>query len=223
MTTAGNRHHPRRQPEITRPSDGLRKAPSARRAAPARKTAPVRPAAPRRKTSAGGNRSAVRPTGLLQNEKFRNFLLAGSLLLLTAIILLGTGVVKLKSPDMAAIKTTLAGAVQPLSMTAGDEKSLKKNYGIEGRDLADFVYYAPKSSMDASEVMILKLNQASEADRYLSLIEARKSKQIESFKNYRPEEAIILENSILRVTGEYIIFISSPEADDINGTLKQAF
>ena len=157
------------------------------------------------------------------NIKNFNLIISLSMVLITFVGLFAGGIIKFKTPSMDSIKTVLSAQMKDYKMNEGTVKDLKKNYGIDADSLSEFIYFPPKSSMDASEVMVLKVKNTSGIDRIQELINARMAKQIDSFKNYRPEEAEILENSILRVSGDFIIFISSKNVQSIDRTIQQAF
>ncbi|MFB0919157.1 MAG: DUF4358 domain-containing protein [Clostridiaceae bacterium] len=168
------------------------------------------------------NRKPIRKK---QENRFKNtnLIIALSMILLTFIGLFAGGVIKLKTPSMDSVKTVLSTQMKEEKMTEGTDRDLKKNYGIDTDSLSEFIYYPPKSSMDASEVIVLKVKNTSDLEGIQEKIKARKAKQIDSFKNYKPEEAAILENSILRVSGDFVIFISSKNVQSIDRTIQKAF
>lgn len=105
----------------------------------------------------------------------------------------------------------------------GTELELKKNYGIFEKEVEDYIYYSPLSSMDASEILVVKFSNSKLANKYKSSVENRIVKRVEMYRSYRPEEAEILDNSIIEIKGNYLIFVASKDIDKIKSSLDLAF
>lgn len=156
-----------------------------------------------------------------QDLTCRVLLVAG--MVLSAFLFLSLrGIVHFKTPDFDKIKTAVAQSAEE-SMTAADEADLRKNYGILARDLEDFVYFAPNSAMDASEILVLKVKQESSLEEYRTIVKARRETRAQMYRNYRPEEADILDRSVLKSSGSYLIFISSAHVAPIQAAVEQSF
>lgn len=156
-------------------------------------------------------------------EVLRNAGLVLVMLLLTFGFLLARGIVHVKAPDFARVKAAVTAQADAGTMTPADEAALRKNYGFNARDLEDFVYFAPKSAMDASELLVLKVRDEGALESYRKTVEARRTTRIDTFKNYRPEEAQILERSTLKVQGKYLIFLSARDLSPVQAAVDSSF
>lgn len=156
-------------------------------------------------------------------EPIRNILLVFGLVLATFALLTLRGLVHFKAPDFTKVKAAVTASFDGATMTPGDEVSLRKNFGFNARDLEDFIYYEPRSAMDASEILILKVKDGSALESYRRVIDAKRQTRIDTFKNYRPLQAEILEKSELKTSGNYLIFISSENLATIKAAVELSF
>ncbi len=163
-------------------------------------------------------RALVRHKGPL-----RNLALVLAMFLVTFALLIFLGVVHLSQPDFEGIRQAVAENHDPEVMTEADELTLRKHYGLNARDLEHFVYYAPKSSMDASEILVIQARTPEEASALEGRVTARRSTNQATFRNYRPEQAEILERSHLKIQGDYLIFISAENVAEIREAVDRAF
>ena len=72
--------------------------------------------------------------------------------------------------------------------------------------------YSPASNMDAQELLIIKLKDNSQAEAVTEAINARLETQMNSFEGYGIEQYAMLENHILDVQGNFILYVVNPNA-----------
>lgn len=156
-------------------------------------------------------------------EPLRNLGLVLSMVLMTFLVLTFLGVIHLEAPDFEGIRQAVTEHHDPAVMIEADETALRKQFGFNARDLGNFIYFQPKSSMDASEILVIQAKSQSEAQAMESIVDLRRTTNEATFRNYRPDQANILERSHLRTQGEYLIFISAENVTEIKAALDQAF
>lgn len=156
-------------------------------------------------------------------EALRNGAVVFVMVLGTFVLLTMLGIVHFGAPDFQQIAKTVEASADPATMVVGDETALRKNYGIAARDVAEFVYYAPKSAMDASEILILRAREEAMLQAWRAVIDARRRTRTDMYANYRPEEALLLENAELKVQGSYLIFISATNVQEVKAAIDQSF
>lgn len=156
-------------------------------------------------------------------DAIRNSLVVILMIGATFALLTLQGLVHFNAPDFDKVKAAVSETFDAATMSASDEVSLRKNFGFNARDLEDFIYYAPKSAMDASEILIIKAKNEESLDGYRKVVEAKRSTKINTFKNYRPQQAEILEKSELKTQGNYLIFISSEQLAKIKDAVELSF
>ncbi|MBY0756280.1 DUF4358 domain-containing protein [Clostridium sardiniense] len=108
------------------------------------------------------------------------------------------------------------------SMRKGDSKVLKRYYGLNSNDLEEFCLYLPSSTMDVDEILIVKVKNKKQIESIEDSMEDRANKQLESFKDYAPEQANLIENNEIAVRGNYVIFVISKDAEAIKDKFKEA-
>lgn len=156
-------------------------------------------------------------------QGFINAGLVLGMILGTFILLRLLGIIHFSAPDFEKIKTAVETSADPETMVAADEATLRKNYGIDSREVEGFIYFAPKSAMDASEILVLQAKNESSLNGWRSTIESRRSTRADMYRNYRPEEALLLEKSELKVQGNYLIFISAHNVSEVQAAVEQSF
>ena len=111
----------------------------------------------------------------------------------------------------------VAGAVVNTIDTSTMEESanrkFKKFYGLNAGDYEGVVLYAPISNMDAEELLIVKLKNSSQAETVRAAIEKRLETQKSSFEGYGIEQYDLLENHILDIRGNYILYVVHSDAN----------
>lgn len=164
------------------------------------------------KTISKKNQEALRNIGLVIG------MFVGALVLLRLM-----GIIHFSAPDFDKITVAVETAADSETMVLADEATLRKNYGINPRDVDGFIYYAPKSAMDASEILILQAKSEGSLNSWRSIIESRRKTRADMYRNYRPEEALLLEKSELKIQGNYLIFISAHNVNEVKAAVEQSF
>lgn len=132
-------------------------------------------------------------------------------------------VLKIKEPDMAKLEAQIINSVDLTNMVEGDEKRLRKLYYINKNSIEDFIFFAPKTNMDASEILILKGKSIEEMNEIKEKVEARLEKSANSFESYSPEQYNLLKNRVLKVEGNYLILVVAEEVEKIEKIIDKEF
>ena len=132
-------------------------------------------------------------------------------------------VLKVKDADMDSLRKNLSQVIDDKQMDIGDSSKLRKLYYISKNEVEDFILYAPKSNMDANEVLVLKGKSEEVIQQLKVKVEGRIKKQSDSFNSYRPEEYDIISNRVLDIKGKYLILIISKDAATIEAAINKEF
>ncbi len=132
-------------------------------------------------------------------------------------------VLKVKDADMDSLRKNLSQVIDDEQMDIGDSSKLRKLYYISKNEVEDFILYAPKSNMDANEVLVLKGKSEEVIQQLKVKVEGRIKKQSDSFNSYRPEEYDIISNRVLDIKGKYLILIISKDSATIEATINKEF
>lgn len=138
-------------------------------------------------------------------------------LLITTVITVGCGVNNDQSVDQ--IETEMKQEVKFDKMKKGDSKSLKRFYKLNANDYDGVILYTPESTMDVSEVLIVKVKDKSQIESLEDSIDSRVKYQLQSFSGYGPEQCALVDNYELKSKGNFVFFAISENAQQI----KEAF
>lgn len=140
-----------------------------------------------------------------------------ALLLILGILLIVVFMDKTKTYKDIDIKSIEKNIIDCASdkekIVEGDNKSLKRFYGLNDKDYEEVIYYKPASNMDVGELLIIKVKEETQ----ISDIEKRMNDRIEnqknSFKDYAPKQYSILKDSVVSLNGNYAFLAVSEDAE----------
>lgn len=132
-------------------------------------------------------------------------------LLIIFVIVLGSDK-KSSSADMADVSGAVISSLDMSSVQEAGSLDLKKFYGLTASDYEDVVFYSPVTNMDAEELLIIKLKDTSQADAVEEAINKRLQTQKNSFEGYGAEQTALLQDHILDVQGNYILYVVNANA-----------
>ena len=92
------------------------------------------------------------------------------------------------------------------SLNPVDGKVAVMIHEVDEADVADVLYYGGTGAT-ADEITVFTAVDESAAGRILAQAQSYVAKRIESFKNYGPEGALMLENAIVRQSGKYVVIV----------------
>lgn len=146
------------------------------------------------------------------------------LTILVILIFVGLfNILQVKNVSMEEIKQYVVQATDVSVMQEDDGTRLKKLYGINKRDVEDFILYAPKSNMEANEILILKAKTKDDLKALQAKVNERVEKQSDSFKNYEQTQYEIISNYVLEQKDQYLILIISKDSKAIKELIDKSF
>lgn len=119
---------------------------------------------------------------------------------------------KNSNADINDVTQAVISQIDMSSVEESTSQMLKKFYGLNAADYEAVVLYAPVSNMDAEEILIVKLTNNGQSDAVRAAIEKRLETQKNSFDGYGIEQYDLLENHVLDVQGNYILYIVHADA-----------
>ena len=108
-----------------------------------------------------------------------------------------------------AVSEAVTKTLDQTNMTPADNQMIKRLYGLDPAQFEGVMCYSPLTNMNAEEVLLVKLSSDDQQDAVREAIEARRDSQMRTFDGYGFEQYAMLEESILEVHGNYILFVSS--------------
>lgn len=97
-----------------------------------------------------------------------------------------------------------------------------KTFGIDLDKTEGLVYYTNDSVMDVSEMLIVKLVSADDAQEFRTAIQNRVTDQENLYKNYAPDQYALLEDCIIKTSGNTVFYCTAKNADELYEAYKKA-
>ena len=138
--------------------------------------------------------------------------------LLVFVIVLQAGD-KSSNASLEAVTESVVGTLDLEGMQESNNRMFQKFYGLDPEDYEGVTLYSPASNMDAQELLIIKLKDNSQAEAVAAAINTRLETQMNSFEGYGIEQYAMLEDHVLDVQGNFILYIVHPDA----GQADEAF
>lgn len=141
------------------------------------------------------------------------------------ILLIGTlaGCAVQKTPTLSEIDAKIQQATNITEMKKGDAAKLRRFYGIKSGDVESFILYIAPSNIKADEIAVIKVKDIKDVDKIKGRVAQRIEKQSISFKDYLPDEYYLIEKNVLKVKGNYILFVVSKDAEKVSEAFDAAF
>lgn len=142
-------------------------------------------------------------------------------LLLIFIVMLQIGTPD-SSSSLEEVSQAVSSSVSLEGMEESSNQMFKKFYGLNANDYEGVSLYAPASNMDAEEILIVKLKDSSQAETVTDAINKRLETQKASFEGYGVEQFDLLEDHILDVQGNFILYVVHPDATKADQAFKDS-
>ena len=156
--------------------------------------------------------------------KFKYKIYYRLLAVLVVVVFVGLyKVLEVKDINISEIRNAIINSTDVSVMDEDDGTKLRKLYGVNKYDKDQFIYYGPKSNMEANEILIIKPKNDSDTEKIEKAITNRINTQSDSFRNYNKEQYEILSNHILEKKDGYIILLISKDNEKIKQSLDYVF
>jgi len=133
------------------------------------------------------------------------------------------GIIQIKNPKVSSIVGNIKNSTDLSLLNECDKSKLRKLYNINAGDLEEFRLYAPKTNMDANQILILKVKDQNQIEAIKENLENQISRQAASFKDYRPDQYDLIENYSLKAKGKYLFLVVSKDVDKIIKSINHSF
>lgn len=124
-------------------------------------------------------------------------------------------------PDLSQIEPSIQPLLGNIPVEKGNKSKLRKNILTNISWVEDFLYYAPKNNMKASEFLMVKVSNSTYIPSVKKSIEDHVEKLTKSFNDYAPEESFILKHHVIKVRGNCIFYISAQNSSEIWKAIDQ--
>ena len=100
-----------------------------------------------------------------------------------------------------------------------DSEMIMSDYNFTADEVEEFVSYQG-SGATSEEIVILKVKDKSNLNSIKDKINARIEERKEAFQSYLPKEVGKIDNNVLRVEGNYVIFCVSNDSSKVNQAIN---
>ena len=160
----------------------------------------------------------------MSNIKFGIFTVLKYVLVVCVLVFLITqmsaGRVSRAAFEDVAAEVTAVSDLSP--MQEAGEQMIRRLYGLNPGDYEGFMLYCPSSNMGAEELLVVKLADMSQQETVRQAIEARLQTQLNGFEGYGVEQTAMLQNSIIEVRGNYLLFVSAADPSVVAQAFRDA-
>ena len=110
--------------------------------------------------------------------------------------------------DIADVEAAVTAEIDMTNMLSGDNKMIKRFYGLDPAQFESIVLYYPTTNMMAEELLIVKLSDMGQQEAVRAAVEARIATQKNTFEGYGVEQFEMLShNAVVEVRGNYVLFV----------------
>lgn len=132
------------------------------------------------------------------------------------ILILYTGLLLASKGDsrtpFAEVESAVGKAVGSGDMKKAGARELKRLYGLNAKDFEGLSLYYRPETMEVEEMLLVRVKKGQNTEAVVDAIMRRKETQIDNFDGYGAEQTKLLESSVVKTRGRYILFVVSPEA-----------
>lgn len=142
------------------------------------------------------------------------------------ILILYTGMLFMSKGDSRVpfekVEASVTKAMDISEMKKGDGRELKRLYGLNAREFEQVCLYYKAETMQVEELLVVRVQNERDAEAVTDAINRRKETQIDNFEGYGPEQVKLLESSVIKVRGRYILFVVSEKAENVEKAFNKS-
>lgn len=150
------------------------------------------------------------------------------IVLAVILIIVMVAVILFLQRNKENIQINIEGLAEEISKSNTFEDQLEKidsemsmqDYNFSANEIEQLVSYQG-SGASSEEIVILQVKDKNYINSVKEKINTRLSERREAFESYLPEEVAKIDNSILRVEGNYIILCVAKDANTVNNVINE--
>ena len=132
---------------------------------------------------------------------------------ISLVIMFGGNTVS--NADPAEVAAAVTEKIDMTNMLEGDNKMIKRFYGLDPSAFEACILYYPTTNMMAEELLIVKLADMSQQESVRAAVEARIATQKTTFEGYGVEQFEMLSNNaVVEVRGNFVLFVVNNASAD---------
>lgn len=104
-----------------------------------------------------------------------------------------------------------------------DSSYLKDTFDFDIDKIDSFEMYGPQTNLNTNAVLLLKLKDAKDASEFKEKIDAYKENLIAIYKDYAPDQAKLIEDSVYEEHDKTIILVISDKSEEVKKALSELY
>lgn len=121
---------------------------------------------------------------------------------------------KSDTPFDQVVQKTLEG-IDMTNYPSQDVQSVRRFFQLDPQHFDQIAFYRTNDAMSADELLIVQFSDPKSADQFKDCVEKRIQDQINVYSGYAPEQENIMKNAIVDIYQNYALYVSGPQADQI--------
>ena len=140
-------------------------------------------------------------------------------------LLIGGGSLAVKGTarqvDFEKLQADVEAAAEVSGLNQENAQLLRRFYGLNAGELVHWILYTAQDNMSVEELLLVECSSERQAEQVLEAARERKATQIKNFEGYGREQVQLLNQSVLRSDGVYVLFAVSDQAAEIKKAYRK--
>lgn len=129
-----------------------------------------------------------------------------------------------KDVSLNDIKDKLKNTIDFSTFSKEEEISyLKDTFDFDTDKIDSYEMYGPQTNLNTNAVLLLRLKDAKDASEFKDKIDAYKENLVKIYKDYAPDQAKLVEDSVYEEHGKTIILVISEKSEDVKKALAELY
>lgn len=129
-----------------------------------------------------------------------------------------------KDISLTDIKDKLKDTIDFSTFSKEEEDSyLKDTFDFDKEKIDSYEMYGPQTNLNTNAVLLLRLKNASDASEFKEKIDAYKENLLNIYKDYAPDQAEFVEDSVYEEHGKTIVFVISDKSEEVKKALAELY
>ena len=129
-----------------------------------------------------------------------------------------------KDVSLNDIKDKLKDTIDFSTFSKEEEDSyLKDTFDFDTEKIESYEMYGPQTNLNTNAVLLLRLKNASDASEFKEKIDAYKENLVKIYKDYAPDQAKLVEDSVYEEHGKTIVLVISEKSEDVKKALAELY
>lgn len=129
-----------------------------------------------------------------------------------------------KDVSLNDIKDKLKDTIDFSTFSKEEEDSyLKDTFDFDKEKIDSYEMYGPQTNLNTNAVLLLRLKDAKDASEFKEKIDAYKENLVKIYKDYAPDQAKLVEDSVYEEHGKTIVLVISEKSEDVKKALAELY